>query len=32
MRGVGVWERLFEDTGGGLGGRERFFGGVEEAF
>lgn len=25
MRGVGVWKRLFEDAGGGLGARERFF-------
>jgi len=22
---VGVWKRLFEDAGGGLGARERFF-------
>ena len=29
--GVGVWERLFEDTGRGLEARERFFGGAEEA-
>ena len=27
-----MWKRLFEDAGRGLGGRERFFGGVKEAF
>ena len=39
MRGVGVWERLFEDAGRGLEARERFlrgwdglFEGVKEAF